>query len=162
MARQRLTENTPCSPAARRSLRYANNENNENTPPRVPRDSNPQNGEHATPRGNGHQKQGASPAKSDNTSQSKESPGGGHKRSNSVDIRKMQNLFKTAAEDNIKSIRSYVTELKERVAKLQYQKQLLVCQVWVHCESRRSFYFHTSRLSSRLVFIPVECSERRE
>lgn len=41
----------------------------------------------------------------------------------------MQNLFKTAAEDNIKSIRSYVTELKERVAKLQYQKQLLVCQV---------------------------------
>jgi centromeric protein E len=41
----------------------------------------------------------------------------------------MQNLFKTAAEDNIRSIRSYVTELKERVAKLQYQKQLLVCQV---------------------------------
>ncbi|KAG0586149.1 hypothetical protein M758_2G098300 [Ceratodon purpureus] len=131
MARQRLTENTPCSPAARRSLRYANNENNENTPPRAPRDINPHHGgEHATPRGNGHQKQGASPAKSDvTTSQTKESPGGGHKRSNSVDIRKMQNLFKTAAEDNIKSIRSYVTELKERVAKLQYQKQLLVCQV---------------------------------
>lgn len=124
MARQRLTADTPCSPAARRSLRYANNENNENTPPRAPRDNG---GEHGTPRGSGHQKQGASPAKSD--SQSKDSPGGGHKRSNSVDIRKMQNLFKTAAEDNIKSIRSYVTELKERVAKLQYQKQLLVCQV---------------------------------
>lgn len=44
----------------------------------------------------------------------------------------MQNLFKTAAEDNIKSIRSYVTELKERVAKLQYQKQLLVCQVLLY------------------------------
>ncbi|XP_024521728.1 kinesin-like protein KIN-7A [Selaginella moellendorffii] len=56
-------------------------------------------------------------------------PSGGHRRSNSVDIRKMQNMFKTAAEDNIKSIRAYVTELKERVAKLQYQKQLLVCQV---------------------------------
>jgi centromeric protein E len=38
-------------------------------------------------------------------------------------------MFKTAAEENIKSIRAYVTELKERVAKLQYQKQLLVCQV---------------------------------
>lgn len=123
MARQRLTADTPCSPAARRSLRYCNNDNNENTPPRAPRDNT--GGEHATPRGNVHHKQGASPAKSDVNS--KESPG--HKRSNSVDIRKMQNLFKTAAEDNIKSIRSYVTELKERVAKLQYQKQLLVCQV---------------------------------
>lgn len=52
-----------------------------------------------------------------------------HRRSSSVNVRKMQNMFKTAAEENIKSIRTYVTELKERVAKLQYQKQLLVCQV---------------------------------
>jgi centromeric protein E len=52
-----------------------------------------------------------------------------HRRNNSVDIKKMQNMFKTAAEENIRSIRTYVMELKERVAKLQYQKQLLVCQV---------------------------------
>lgn len=50
-------------------------------------------------------------------------------RSNSVNVKKMQRMFKTAAEENIRSIRAYVTELKERVAKLQYQKQLLVCQV---------------------------------
>jgi hypothetical protein len=47
----------------------------------------------------------------------------------SVDIRRMQSLFKTAAEDNVRSIKNYVTELKERIAKLHYQKQLLVCQV---------------------------------
>lgn len=51
------------------------------------------------------------------------------RRSNSVNVKKMQKMFKTAAEENIRSIRAYVTELKERVAKLQYQKQLLVCQV---------------------------------
>lgn len=50
-------------------------------------------------------------------------------RSNSVNVKKLQKLFKTAAEENIQSIKAYVTELKERVAKLQYQKQLLVCQV---------------------------------
>ena len=50
-------------------------------------------------------------------------------RSNSVNVKKMQRMFKNAAEQNIQSIRAYVTELKERVAKLQYQKQLLVCQV---------------------------------
>lgn len=50
-------------------------------------------------------------------------------RSNSVNVKKMQRMFKNAAEENIQSIRAYVTELKERVAKLQYQKQLLVCQV---------------------------------
>jgi centromeric protein E len=120
------------SPAgARRSLRY---ENNENTPPRVLRESIPSahGGENVSPHVNGPQKSAASPAKSGEISSSqcsKESPGGAHKRSNSVDIRKMQNMFKTAAEENIKSIRAYVTELKERVAKLQYQKQLLVCQV---------------------------------
>lgn len=51
------------------------------------------------------------------------------RHSNSVNMKKMQRMFKNAAEDNIRSIRAYVTELKERVAKLQYQKQLLVCQV---------------------------------
>ncbi|KAJ8750869.1 hypothetical protein K2173_016050 [Erythroxylum novogranatense] len=50
-------------------------------------------------------------------------------RSNSVNVKKMQRMFKNAAEENIRSIKAYVTELKERVAKLQYQKQLLVCQV---------------------------------
>ncbi|XP_059432302.1 kinesin-like protein KIN-7B [Corylus avellana] len=50
-------------------------------------------------------------------------------QSNSVNVKKMQRMFKNAAEENIRSIRAYVTELKERVAKLQYQKQLLVCQV---------------------------------
>lgn len=51
------------------------------------------------------------------------------KQSSSINVKKMQKLFKKATEDNIQSIKSYVTELKERVAKLQYQKQLLVCQV---------------------------------
>ncbi|TKY44741.1 Kinesin protein NACK1 [Spatholobus suberectus] len=44
-------------------------------------------------------------------------------------MKKMQKMFQNAAEENVRSIRAYVTELKERVAKLQYQKQLLVCQV---------------------------------
>ncbi|KAH6797975.1 ATP binding microtubule motor family protein [Perilla frutescens var. hirtella] len=51
------------------------------------------------------------------------------KQSGSINVKKMQKMFKKATEDNIQSIKSYVTELKERVAKLQYQKQLLVCQV---------------------------------
>ncbi|KAL0344988.1 UNVERIFIED_CONTAM: Kinesin-like protein NACK2 [Sesamum radiatum] len=51
------------------------------------------------------------------------------KQSSSINMRKMQKMFKKAAEENIQSIKAYVTELKERVAKLQYQKQLLVCQV---------------------------------
>ncbi|XP_074573287.1 kinesin-like protein KIN-7A isoform X1 [Curcuma longa] len=50
-------------------------------------------------------------------------------RSSSVNMKKMQQMFQNAAEENVRSIRAYVTELKERVAKLQYQKQLLVCQV---------------------------------
>lgn len=53
------------------------------------------------------------------------------RKSNSVNVKKMQRMFKNAAEENIRSIRDYVTELKERVAKLQYQKQLLVGQVKV-------------------------------
>ncbi|XP_059283533.1 kinesin-like protein NACK2 [Lycium ferocissimum] len=53
----------------------------------------------------------------------------GSRQSNSVNMKKMSKMFKKAAEENIRSIKAYVTELKERVAKLQYQKQLLVCQV---------------------------------
>ena len=52
-----------------------------------------------------------------------------YRRSSSVNMRKMQKMFQNAAEENVRSIKAYVTELKERVAKLQYQKQLLVCQV---------------------------------
>ncbi|XP_042031676.1 kinesin-like protein NACK2 isoform X1 [Salvia splendens] len=51
------------------------------------------------------------------------------KQSSSINVKKMQRMFKQATEDNIQSIKSYIIELKERVAKLQYQKQLLVCQV---------------------------------
>lgn len=53
----------------------------------------------------------------------------GYRRSSSVNMKKMQKMFENAVEENVRSIRAYVTELKERVAKLQYQKQLLVCQV---------------------------------
>lgn len=52
-----------------------------------------------------------------------------YRRSSSVNMRKMQKMFQNAAEENVRNIRAYVTELKERVAKLHYQKQLLVCQV---------------------------------
>ncbi|KAL5544803.1 hypothetical protein UlMin_008587 [Ulmus minor] len=52
-----------------------------------------------------------------------------YRRTSSVNMKKMQKMFQNAAEENVRSIRAYVTELKERVAKLQYQKQLLVCQV---------------------------------
>lgn len=55
----------------------------------------------------------------------------GHRRCSSVNMKKMQKMFQNAAEENVRSIRAYVTELKERVAKLQYQKQLLVCQVFI-------------------------------
>lgn len=61
---------------------------------------------------------------------SKECTPGGYRRSSSVNMKKMQKMFQNAAEENVRSIRAYVTELKERVAKLQYQKQLLVCQVY--------------------------------
>ncbi|XP_013605718.1 PREDICTED: kinesin-like protein NACK1 [Brassica oleracea var. oleracea] len=60
---------------------------------------------------------------------SRESTPLGYRRSSSVNMKKMQLMFQNAAEENVRSIRAYVTELKERVAKLQYQKQLLVCQV---------------------------------
>jgi centromeric protein E len=58
-------------------------------------------------------------------------PSPGYRRSSSVNMKKMQKMFQNAAEENVRSIRAYVTELKERVAKLQYQKQLLVCQVHI-------------------------------
>ncbi|CAO2841637.1 unnamed protein product [Amaranthus hypochondriacus] len=50
-------------------------------------------------------------------------------KSNSINVKKMQQKFNNALEESARNIRAYVTELKERVAKLQYQKQLLVCQV---------------------------------
>ncbi|KAM1501677.1 hypothetical protein FF2_026464 [Malus domestica] len=49
--------------------------------------------------------------------------------SSTVNVKKMQRMFKNAAEENIRSIKSYVTELKERVTKLSYQKHLLLCRV---------------------------------
>ncbi|KAB2020531.1 hypothetical protein ES319_D07G074600v1 [Gossypium barbadense] len=52
-----------------------------------------------------------------------------YRRQSSVNMKKMRKMFQNAAEENVRRIRAYVTELKERVAKLQYQKQLLVCQV---------------------------------
>jgi centromeric protein E len=71
----------------------------------------------------------ATPTKSEdgNVSSRDETPR--YRRSSSVNMKKMQRMFQNAAEENVRSIRAYVTELKERVAKLQYQKQLLVCQV---------------------------------
>lgn len=69
---------------------------------------------------------------------SKETPPG-YGRSSSVNMKKMKKMFQNAAEENVRSIRAYVTELKERVAKLQYQKQLLVCQV---CISKGRFGLH--------------------
>lgn len=69
------------------------------------------------------------PPKNDNGNISSREGTPASQKTNSVDVKKMQRMFKNAAEENIRSIRSYVTELKERVAKLQYQKQLLVCQV---------------------------------
>ncbi|GMP33009.1 hypothetical protein CsSME_00006518 [Camellia sinensis var. sinensis] len=69
------------------------------------------------------------PAMSERDTPTKSEEGTPYQRSSSVNVRKMQKMFQNAAEENVRSIRAYVTELKERVAKLQYQKQLLVCQV---------------------------------
>ena len=44
------------------------------------------------------------------------------KRSASFGINNVKNMFKVAAEENINNIRSYVTEPKDHVAKLQYRK----------------------------------------
>ncbi|KAJ7547429.1 hypothetical protein O6H91_08G085700 [Diphasiastrum complanatum] len=121
-SRQRLFAGSspPSSPKGRTSF---GSEQNENTPPRIVDNSSPRvlsKSKRRTPRKAEEAAEGGVC--------SKESPTV-HRRSTSVDIRKVQSMFKTAAEENIRSIRAYVTELKERVAKLQYQKQLLVCQV---------------------------------
>ncbi|KAL3512225.1 hypothetical protein ACH5RR_024942 [Cinchona calisaya] len=69
------------------------------------------------------------PSKSEEGGEVSSKEGTPYRRSSSVNVRKMQKMFQNAAEENVRSIKAYVTELKERVAKLQYQKQLLVCQV---------------------------------
>ncbi|GFZ12229.1 ATP binding microtubule motor family protein [Actinidia rufa] len=69
------------------------------------------------------------PAKSGGGGDISSKEGTPDRHSSSVNMKKMQKMFQNAAEENVRSIRAYVTELKERVAKLQYQKQLLVCQV---------------------------------
>ncbi|KAG5536129.1 hypothetical protein RHGRI_023796 [Rhododendron griersonianum] len=69
------------------------------------------------------------PTRSEEGGDTSSKEGTPYRRSSSVNMRKMQKMFQNAAEENVRSIRAYVTELKERVAKLQYQKQLLVCQV---------------------------------
>ncbi|PIN13539.1 Kinesin-like protein [Handroanthus impetiginosus] len=80
------------------------------------------------------------------------------KQSSSINVKKMQKMFKKATEDNIQSIKAYVTELKERVAKLQYQKQLLVCQVLELEEASESStdddteIIHQSPLSWNVIF----------
>lgn len=62
------------------------------------------------------------------------------KQPSSVSVKKLQKMFKKATDENIRSIKAYVTELKERVAKLQYQKQLLVCQVSMPFYCSLSFF----------------------
>lgn len=109
-----------CSPRARRTLAF---EHNENKPPNTARESK-------FSMAPGNQRQTPLRRRQDaetGTSNKESTPR--HQKTNSLDLKKMQSMFKTAAEENISSIRAYVTELKERVAKLQYQKQLLVCQV---------------------------------
>ncbi|GMH17057.1 hypothetical protein Nepgr_018898 [Nepenthes gracilis] len=71
----------------------------------------------------------ATPVKGEESGDLSSKHSSGYRRSSSVNMKKMQKMFQNAAEENVRSIRAYVTELKERVAKLQYQKQLLVCQV---------------------------------
>ena len=69
------------------------------------------------------------PTKSEDGGDVSSKEGTPYRRTSSVNMKRMQKMFQNAAEENVRSIREYVTELKERVAKLQYQKQLLVCQV---------------------------------
>ncbi|XP_068658421.1 kinesin-like protein KIN-7A [Aristolochia californica] len=54
-------------------------------------------------------------------------PGNG--QSSSVSVKKMQKMFKNAFENNYQSIKAYVVDLKERIEKLRYQKELLVSRV---------------------------------
>ncbi|XP_058079156.1 kinesin-like protein NACK1 isoform X2 [Magnolia sinica] len=71
----------------------------------------------------------ATPTKSDSDGMSSREGTSGRCRSSSVNVRKMKKMFETAADENIRSIKAYVTDLKERVAKLHYQKQILVRKV---------------------------------
>ncbi|CAI0401981.1 unnamed protein product [Linum tenue] len=81
--------------------------------------------------------------------------------SKSVNVKKMQKMFKNAAEENIRSIRAYVTELKERVAKLQYQKQLLVCQV-LELEANEGIAMETDYLDESPVAWHLVFEEQRK
>ncbi|XWS37633.1 hypothetical protein CRYUN_Cryun19dG0061500 [Craigia yunnanensis] len=111
---------SPCSPLST-SRQIVEPENEENRPPEdddiVSKETLPES-------------EKETPVKSEeggDVSSKEDTPG--YRRSSSVNMKKMQKMFQNAAEENVRSIRAYVTELKERVAKLQYQKQLLVCQV---------------------------------
>ncbi|GAU16802.1 hypothetical protein TSUD_200450, partial [Trifolium subterraneum] len=63
------------------------------------------------------------------TSQKDDESSPASRQSKSVNVKKIQKMFKNAAEENIRSFRVYITELKELVAKLHYQKQLLVLEL---------------------------------
>ncbi|KAK8485938.1 hypothetical protein V6N11_063552 [Hibiscus sabdariffa] len=112
---------SPCSPLST-SQQIMESDNEENIPPEY---------DDIVPKGTLPESEKGTPAKSEQVGDvsSKEGTPPGYRRSSSVNMKKMQLMFQNAAEENVRSIRAYVTELKERVLKLQYQKQLLVCQV---------------------------------
>ncbi|XP_010537463.1 PREDICTED: kinesin-like protein KIN-7A isoform X2 [Tarenaya hassleriana] len=112
---------SPCSPlSASRQVVDPDAEN------RAPLENN----NNSATRDNAHESEKETPKKGEESGDVSSREGTpGYRRSSSVKMKKMQQMFQTAAEENVRSIRAYVTELKERVAKLQYQKQLLVCQV---------------------------------
>ncbi|KAL8150591.1 hypothetical protein V2J09_020399 [Rumex salicifolius] len=120
---RQLLLRSPCSPLA-----SANQVVEFDTENRDPKNEN-----NAVPSEAMEESEKGTPVKSvetgDVSSKEGSGPSGGYRRSSSVNMKKMQKMFQTAAEENVRNIRAYVTELKERVAKLQYQKQLLVCQV---------------------------------
>ncbi|PQQ01167.1 kinesin-like protein NACK1 [Prunus yedoensis var. nudiflora] len=69
----------------------------------------------------------------------------------------MQKMFQNAAEENVRNIRTYVTELKERVAKLQYQKQLLVCQVLeLEANEAAGYDIENDENTSDQIYVEVE------
>ncbi|CAL5328741.1 unnamed protein product [Camellia sinensis] len=83
------------------------------------------------------------------------------RQSNTVNVKKIQKMFKTAAEENIRNIKAYVTELKERVAKLQYQKQLLVCQV-LELESNEATNDETDIVDQSPMAWPLMFEDQRQ
>ncbi|WOG96323.1 hypothetical protein DCAR_0415658 [Daucus carota subsp. sativus] len=109
---------SPCSPLS--STKQVSNSDTENRAPEY--DDNLSND---TPLVSGKD----TPTKSEDGGDVSSKEGTPYRRTSSVNMKRMQKMFQNAAEENVRSIREYVTELKERVAKLQYQKQLLVCQV---------------------------------